>query len=488
MRGVLSDYCLGRELSRIGVCYTSRMGRAERNQNRFRPAVIGLLLAVTVGVSFPPVRPVEAATNRFIVRSPIDLTQINRISKFRSCVDQDFSGYNVNTQRERSRSMRHYLEPVEALRNSTNQVKVFAPVAGTITRIANESSRGKQIWISTTDREADWSVLFFHVNVLSKWKKGSRVRAGQLIGYANLRNGRSFEIAVQQITSRGRVLDSLAARLSTAVASKFSGEGLTSASTVVSRTARNAAPCDFSQPTLKDWKYLKGHAPTVEEAASVTWSFNGSDWQPDEPAPTCPEPFAVALPVDLAKASSALYPGQVRSGQYKPHGGFRLDGTAYDAVIITAPFDAYVVDGSRHYENGEIQYYFDFVHPCGIRYRLDHLHTLSPTFVALADQLPAPAQGSESYLVTPTLIPAGTVIATAVGHPDNVGFDLGVYDSRQRNEASQRDDFRTAHPDMVSNAYFAVCWFDWLSAADEAAVRALPAADGISGTTSDYCE
>lgn len=219
----------------------------------------------------------------------------------------------------------------------------------------------------------------------------------------------------------------------------------------------------------------------------VTWSFNGSEWKPSANPPGCPNPFTIKSPVDLSLPTSALYPGQVRGGQYKPHGGFRLDTTAYNAVTIFAPFDAYIVDGSRHYENGEVQMYFDFIHPCGIRYRLDHLHTLSSTMQVFADQLPAPTEGSQSYVITPKLIKAGTVIATAVGHPDNVGFDLGVYDLRQRNAASQSESFRTAHADMISNAYYAVCWFDWLSAADEATVRALPPGDGVSGSTSDYC-
>jgi hypothetical protein len=222
--------------------------------------------------------------------------------------------------------------------------------------------------------------------------------------------------------------------------------------------------------------------------ANVNWSFNGTKWVASGgTVPTCPSPFMVRLPVNIAQAYSVLYPGQVRGGQYKPHGGFRLDGHAYDSITITAPFDGYVVDGSRHYEGADIQYYFDFIHPCRIRYRLDHLNTLSPTMAKLADQLPAPTTGSQSYVVTPTFIPAGTVVATAVGHPDNVGFDLGVYDLRKTNEASQDAAYQVAHADMISNAFFAICWFDWLSATDEAAVRALPAADGVSGTTSDYC-
>jgi hypothetical protein len=221
--------------------------------------------------------------------------------------------------------------------------------------------------------------------------------------------------------------------------------------------------------------------------AFVNWTFDGANWKPNGVPPSCANPFIIHLPVDGSRPTSVLYPGQVRGGQYKPHGGFRLDTTAYDAVTITAPFDAYVVDGSRYYENGVIQYYFDFIHTCGIRYRLDHLHTLSATMQALADQLPLPTTSSQSTVLTPKLIKAGTVLATAVGFPNNTSFDLGLYDLRQRNAAAQSAAYRAAHADMVSNAYYAVCWFDWLSASDEAAVRALPPADGISGATSDYC-
>ncbi|MBI5467318.1 MAG: hypothetical protein HY975_03875 [Candidatus Kerfeldbacteria bacterium] len=220
----------------------------------------------------------------------------------------------------------------------------------------------------------------------------------------------------------------------------------------------------------------------------VTWSLNGSEWKPSSIPPPCPDPFTIPVLADVTKASSVLYPGQERGGQYKPHGGFRLDGQAYNTVTITAPFDGYVVAGSRHYEGADIQYYFDVIHPCGIRYRLDHLNTLSPTFAALADVLPLPTTSSVSYELKPKLIKAGTVIATAVGHPDNVGFDFGLYDLRKRNAASHDAAYQAAHADMIGNAYYAVCWFDWLSAADEAAVRALPPGDGINGANSDYCD
>ncbi|HEX9804392.1 MAG TPA: hypothetical protein VGA67_01815, partial [Candidatus Dojkabacteria bacterium] len=42
-----------------------------------------------------------------ITSNPIDLSQISRISKFRSCAGHNFSGYNVQGVRESNRSMKH---------------------------------------------------------------------------------------------------------------------------------------------------------------------------------------------------------------------------------------------------------------------------------------------------------------------------------------------------------------------------------------------
>ena len=105
---------------------------------------------------------------------------------------------------------------------------------------------------------------------------------------------------------------------------------------------------------------------------------------------SCPEPFAFQMPVDISKATSVLYPGQVRGGDYKAHGGFRFDRSHPNEITVIAPYDAEVIAGARYPVNGEIQYTFDFSHPCGIRYRFGHLLTLSPKFQAIADKFPLP--------------------------------------------------------------------------------------------------
>lgn len=216
--------------------------------------------------------------------------------------------------------------------------------------------------------------------------------------------------------------------------------------------------------------------------------------------PACPNPLQFKLPADISKATALLYPGQERrgnfegqGGNYKPHGGFRFDNSKYNEITVSSPFDGYVYRGSKFLQEGEIQYTFDIVNPCGIMIRLGHLRELSPAFQAIADKFPAPRDlDSRTERVVPMVkVETGDPIATAVGFKNAAGntfFDWGVYDMRQANAASKSTAYQQAHADAKELAYYAVCWLDMLSSADETAVRALPAADPVSGKTSDYCK
>lgn len=222
----------------------------------------------------------------------------------------------------------------------------------------------------------------------------------------------------------------------------------------------------------------------------------------------CPQPFVFKIPVDLDKATSILYPGQIRGGDYKAHGGFRFDGSRPDQITVYAPYDAKVIAGARYPVGGEIQYTFDFEHPCGIRYRFGHLLTLTPKFQAIAEKFPLPkGLDSRTTQVSPPVeVKQGEVIATAVGLTKggpsvfkglNTFVDWGVYDYRQQNQASKRPDWPTLHAaedsDWTlyynSDVYqYAVCWFDWISPEDRAKVLSLPSSDGKSGKNSDFCK
>ncbi len=203
--------------------------------------------------------------------------------------------------------------------------------------------------------------------------------------------------------------------------------------------------------------------------------------------PTCPTPLTLTSPVDVSKATAILYPGQTRGGNYKAHGGFLFRGLANTDVSVKVPLDAQVVQGSRYIEQGEVQYLFDLQSPCGIRFRFDHLLTLSPAFAAWAEQLPAAEVNSSQTTIfqTPYAVKAGDVVATAVGFAKtkNVSVDFGVYDLRQKNAKSTDAAWAASH--SPEQAHYAVCWLDWLSSSDSS--KALPGGDQTAGKTSDFC-
>ena len=211
----------------------------------------------------------------------------------------------------------------------------------------------------------------------------------------------------------------------------------------------------------------------------------------------CPEPFIFKLPIDIDKATSVLYPGQIRGGEYKAHGGFRFDKSRPDEITVTVPYDAEVVAGARYPVNGEIQYTFDFAHPCGIRYRFGHLLTLTPKFQAIADKFPLPTglDSRTTEVRPPVSVRQGEVIATAAGlnrgGPAALGglntfLDWGVYDYRQKNEASKDPVWTQKYSHDIYQ--YAVCWFDWISPKDRSTILSLPSSDYQSGKTSDYCK
>lgn len=209
------------------------------------------------------------------------------------------------------------------------------------------------------------------------------------------------------------------------------------------------------------------------------------------------EDCQLASPVDVSHVSSVLYPGQIRGGDYKAHGGFRMDNTTNNNVEVKAPLAAKVTGGSRYIEMDEVQYMFDFETDCGLKYRFDHLKTLSAKLQAAAENLPEPkVDDSRTSRVSGVRVDQGEVIATAVGFEKspsgaptgpNVSFDFGLYSTKQKNEASKDAAYAQAHKEN-SMALYAICWFDMLPAADAAKIKSLPAGDATSGNKSDYCK
>lgn len=233
-----------------------------------------------------------------------------------------------------------------------------------------------------------------------------------------------------------------------------------------------------------------GGDPLPPMPGTVRWNFDGDAWRASGTPPECPSPLMLAAPVDLLRATSVLYPGQVRGGAYRPHGGLRFDTPGETGnVAVVAPMDGSVYRGARYLEGGELQYTFDVVHDCGIMHRLDHLRELTPALQQLADSFPPAVEGDSrtTPVAAGPLVRSGERLATGIGRPAarNVFLDWGVYDLRGRNDAGQNPAWLVAHPGEF--APYAICWLDNLSPADTAVVRSLPPGSSESGARSDYC-
>lgn len=227
-------------------------------------------------------------------------------------------------------------------------------------------------------------------------------------------------------------------------------------------------------------------------ANSITWSPTADGWRANGTPPVCPAPLVIEPPVDVARATSILYPGQTRGGNYKAHGGFRFDSNADNAIAVHAPMAGSVVLGARYLVSGEVQYTFDIMSPCGIMNRLGHLLVLAPRMQAIADRFPAPQENDSrtTFVSPPVPVAAGELLATQVGvtrPAPNVFLDWGVYDYRSTNASAASPVWAGQHAQDFALAGHALCWLELLPPQQKARVATLPAADPASGRTSDFC-
>jgi len=204
------------------------------------------------------------------------------------------------------------------------------------------------------------------------------------------------------------------------------------------------------------------------------------------PTSSCPTPL-LQTPVDLSKVTSILYPGQERGGNYKAHGGFGFDKATDNLVTVTIPLNGKVNRVVRYREMGEIQYLFEFDGDCGVSFRFDHLRKLTPKFEAIVNAFPIKEDTRTDLVSPPVAVKVGEVIATEVGFLNNVSVDFGVYDMRQKNEASKDPVWASAHSQYPADSY-GICWLNSLPQADSAIVNLLPGRDGKFEKKSDYCK
>ena len=237
---------------------------------------------------------------------------------------------------------------------------------------------------------------------------------------------------------------------------------------------------------IKSGKKLVWNKGVRIKSASPNTQASSSPSAGATPLPSCPTPL-LQTPVDLSKVTSILYPGQERGGDYKAHGGFGFDNATDNLVTVTIPLSGKITSVVRYREIGEIQYLFEFEGDCGVSYRFDHLRKLTPKFEAVVNAFPIKEDTRGDRVSPPVAVTVGEVIATEVGFLKNVSVDFGVYDMRQKNEASKDPTWASAHSQYPADSH-GICWLNSLPQADSAAVKLLPSRDAKNGKTSDYCK
>jgi hypothetical protein len=178
----------------------------------------------------------QPSDDAFIVSNPLDLDQIDRISKFRSCVGHDYSGLNVDGEKETLRSMKHYIEQLPSVQIS--DVKVFAPFDGTV-RDIQEASPGQTVYISV---DGWWNFIFFHIALEPGIVEGTDIESGQLIGYVD-KSTHNFDMGLKKFGIIRQTFDSPFLHMSKPVLDEYVQRGITLVNIIIPKTTRDNEPC-----------------------------------------------------------------------------------------------------------------------------------------------------------------------------------------------------------------------------------------------------
>ncbi|MBI5140203.1 MAG: hypothetical protein HZA94_02040 [Candidatus Vogelbacteria bacterium] len=208
-------------------------------------------IGMTVGFSYPVTK--EEMERKFIVENPLNLSQIDALSQYRSCAGHDFRGPSLTGKTELSpRSLKHYVKVKQKFRGTINQVNAFAPFDGEISVIDEDlgGPTDQQIWLTPSSKSPrQWQFVFFHINLDPALHKGSKVVAGQKIGTANLARGPegstdNFDIAVKFTRPLHRpAIDAPMHHMSSGVLAEYEQYGLNAEKLIIPEKVRDANDC-----------------------------------------------------------------------------------------------------------------------------------------------------------------------------------------------------------------------------------------------------
>ena len=219
---------------------------------------------------------------KYITAVPVDLDQINSISKYASCSGHNRDGYTFEKILVSNLSLKHYWYPITSLQGTIDKVKVFAPFDGNVSVIQLESDKGglgrpkngNGLGISTA---VDKNVIFSfgHIYFVKNLKVGDLVKSGELLGYAAMSDpGFDFDIDLvgkSRAPNNAEILGSIFDHMNKKVSDAFAAHGISPDLMKIALSKRESSPCDFNSGTGRtptDWVALKGEILVAENSST----------------------------------------------------------------------------------------------------------------------------------------------------------------------------------------------------------------------------
>lgn len=192
----------------------------------------------------------------------VDLNQITKISKFRSCAGHVTVPQNGT---ESKNSMKHYFW-VKSELIGTNAVKIYAPYDGYVSSIRSDPQENLEgeIWIVPKRKLAMlpptgiWAFSVQHIVVRDDLKRGSEVKAGDILGHAAIpsEDRASFDIVYAKPAIKPKMidnwrspfsdLDSVFNRMSDEVFAIYQERGIsTRDQMLITKEKRNMKQCEY---------------------------------------------------------------------------------------------------------------------------------------------------------------------------------------------------------------------------------------------------
>jgi len=253
-------------------------------------------------------RAVASIAHPQLIESHItNVAMLEEVSKFRSAAGHDFSYdplftyggeyFGATDSTEPASSMKHYLAPYAAHLGDQGTVPIYAPFDGSITRVTEEVNEdspsiiNKRVEITSTDNPA-YTLVVFHMDldedypqILNDWPAAvwpahqpddasyvtDTLSSGDLMGYADMRTGHDFDVAVlYAVSSTEKYWVSYFDLMPDSLFNTYSERDATRALLTISKAERLANPISsWSSGSSDDWVALR----SVPESSSFKLSL-----------------------------------------------------------------------------------------------------------------------------------------------------------------------------------------------------------------------